>query len=231
MNQENMKILLTGLKKLDVKFDIVEPCALIAFHDYVQAGNRDMNLTAITDEEEFVVKHLLDSASAIPYIRQGAKVLDIGTGAGFPAVPLAVLRSDISVTALDATEKKVEFVKSAIAALRLSNIEAVCGRAEEMTELFGKFDVVTARAVASLPVLLELAAPMLKVGGEFIAYKSGESELDSAKNAMSVLKMQHAATHALDIEGNSRALIVFKKTASTPAGYPRRYSAIKNSPL
>lgn len=228
---ENIDLLSSGLEALGAGASEAQIAALVRFYELVTEANSHFNLTAISDERDFIVKHLLDSASAVSLIPSGARLLDIGAGAGFPSVPLAILREDILVTALDATAKKVAFINSAARSLGLKNLLAVAGRAEEATFLFGKYDVATARAVSSLPILLEIASPTLKTGGVFIAYKSDASELDSAQNALQVLKMRLAKTKSLSIEGNSRALLAFEKFAPTPKGYPRRYGQIKRSPL
>lgn len=231
MEKQNLQLLRDALAAWDIPASEAQLDTLVSFYELVSDANSRFNLTAISDERDFVVKHLLDSASAVPLIGQGARLLDIGAGAGFPSLPLAVLREDISVTALDSTAKKMAFLSSSASSLGIENLTAVAGRAEEQTALFGTFDVVTARAVSSLNILLELAAPMLVTGGIFIAYKSDASELLSAQTALKTLKMRHISTTSLDIFGNSRALLSFRKLAPTPACYPRRYSLIKRSPL
>lgn len=231
MDEKNFDLLSTGLKNLSVAATEGQLGSLVKFYELVADANARFNLTAIADERDFVVKHLLDSAAAIPLIPTGARLLDIGSGAGFPAVPIAILREDVFVTALDSTVKKTAFIAESARSLGLKNLSVVAGRAEEQTSLFGTFDCVMARAVASLNILLELAAPMLKVGGAFVAYKSDESELASAENALRTLKMHPICAKSFEIEGNSRALLAFEKTAPTPPQYPRRYGAIKKSPL
>lgn len=158
------------------------PSALDKLEGYfgmVVEQNKVFNLTAITEEKDFVVKHIEDSLAGISLIPDNAKLLDIGAGAGFPSMPIAVAREDVSVTALDSTAKKMTFLASCAKTLGVSNFSTVSARAEDKRDMFGKFDVVTARAVSSLQILLELAMPFLKVGGRFIAYKTDESELDT----------------------------------------------------
>lgn len=231
MDSQNRQLLSSGLDKLGVSHCDEALDMLERFCELVLAANSRFNLTAIVDEREFVVKHLLDSAAVVPQISSGARLLDIGAGAGFPSVPLAILRRDIQVTSLDSTTKKTAFIAESAEKLGLDNISVVAGRAEEAKDMFGKFDVVVARAVAALPILLELAAPMLEIGGKFVAFKSDDSELSACKNAMRTLNLRHTNTTSLDICSNKRALISFEKFAATPAGYPRRYGAIKKSPL
>ncbi|MEG2274405.1 MAG: 16S rRNA (guanine(527)-N(7))-methyltransferase RsmG, partial [Clostridia bacterium] len=157
---------------------------------------------------------------------------DIGAGAGFPSVPLAIVRQDLQVTALDSTAKKMTFVSDAVSKLHISNLQTLVGRAEEQFELFETFDVVTARAVSSLPILLELCLPLVKVGGIFIAYKTDLSELDTAKSALTALHATLFDKLQLTLpNGDNRAILVFKKLKSTPEPYPRSFGAIKKKPL
>ena len=205
---------------------------LEGYFGMVVEQNNAFNLTAITEEKDFVVKHIEDSLAGISLIPDNAKLLDIGAGAGFPSMPIAVAREDVSVTALDSTAKKMIFLASCTKTLGVSNLSTVSARAEDKRDLFGKFDVVTARAVSSLQILLELAMPFLKVGGRFIAYKTDERELDTSQNARKILNAKHVETKSLTLaNGEKRALLVFEKTAPTPKQYPRQYGTIKKKPL
>ena len=205
---------------------------LSAYFDMVVDKNKQFNLTAITAEDDFISKHYEDSLFGMGEFPKGARVLDIGCGGGFPCVPLAILREDLQIVGLDATTKKTVFVGECARALGLDNLTTVAGRAEEQKSMFLSFDVVTARAVSSLPILVELAAPMLKVGGVFVAYKTDESELNMTKNALKVLNLQfdHAKVGELS-NGEKRAVLVFKKVGATPLQYPRQYGTIKRKPL
>lgn len=217
---------------MGVETDASKTETLARFRDCVLETNKKFNLTAITDEREFDVKHIADSLVAVSEIPFGARLCDIGAGAGFPSFPIAVARRDVSVTALDSTAKKMNFLKDCAATLDVGNLDTVIGRAEEQKSLFSTFDVVTARAVSSLSVLLELSMPLLKVGGKFIAYKTDESELPSARNALAALNAKHVSTKNVTLpNGDRRAILVFEKTDKTPARFPRKYGAIKNSPL
>lgn len=202
------------------------------YFDMVVAKNKQFNLTAITEEADFVSKHYEDSLFGASEFPKNSKVLDLGCGGGFPCVPLAVMRSDLQIVGLDATAKKTVFVGDSAKQLGLANITVKAGRAEEQKDMFGSFDAVTARAVSALPILLELVAPLLKVGGVFVAYKTDESELSVAKNALKVLNMQfdHAKQGVLS-NGEKRAILVFKKIGETPKQYPRQYGVIKKRPL
>ena len=201
------------------------------FEEKVIETNEKFNLTNITTEPDFTIKHIIDSLVGIPYIPQGAKVLDIGTGAGFPSMPIAIARPDLQVEAIDSTEKKIGFVNQSAKELGVSNIKAKSIRAEEMPK-DNKYDCVVARAVASLQILLELAMPILNVGGLFIAYKATEDELKDSANALKILNSKLNKTVSLTLpNGDNRCLIIIQKIGETPSKYPRNYSQIKKKPL
>lgn len=208
-------------------------CDLLSrYYEIVVEKNKLFNLTAITDEQDFAIKHFADSLAGVSEIPNNATLCDIGAGAGFPSMPIAIVRGDVSVTALDSTAKKMAFVAQSAKELGVANLKTIAARAEEKKELFGTFDVVTARAVSALNVLLELALPLLKVGGRFVAYKTDESELAGAKNALNILGAKHISTKTLTLSnGDSRAILVFEKVAPTPKQYPRLFGAIKKKPL
>ena len=197
------------------------------------------NLSAITDPDGIIFKHFADSAALCPYIPEKATVLDVGTGAGFPSLVLAVCRPDIQVTALDATEKKVRYVEESARLLALPNLRAVCARAEDLaaTDLRRSFDVVTARAVSELRILSELCLPFCRRGGLFLAMKSknAENELKAAKKAIPLLggklKEQKSYTLTDGKETAERYILVLEKNAETPTRYPRPYAKILKSPL
>ncbi len=226
------KFLTENAKKLGVDIGNEAFLKLSEFFDDVVENNKKFNLTAITEERDFIVKHYLDSLAAAPLFKDGGKLLDIGSGAGFPAMPLAICVPVLDVCALDATQKKVAFISNEAKKLNVPNIQAFCGRAEEQTALRNKFDYVTARAVSSLRILLELAAPMLKVGGKFVAYKADDSELNDADNACKELFLEADDILRLTLpDGSSRCILSFIKTKETKPCYPRLYGAIKKKPL
>ena len=228
------RILLTeSVKSLfNLTLDEDKVDTLEAYYDAVVEANKEFNLTAITGKDEFVVKHLIDSIAGVPFIPENAKLIDVGSGGGFPSFPIASVRSDVEVTALDSTAKKMNFVSSTARFLGVKNLKTVSGRAEEMKELFGTFDMVTARAVSALPILLEICSPLIKVGGLMMAYKTDESELELSQSALKALNMTHKNTFSFNLpNGDRRCILLFEKTAPTPKQYPRQYGQIKKRPL
>ncbi len=228
-NVDELKSVLNGI---DLSPSREQLAKLSAYFDMVVEKNKQFNLTAILDEVEFVSKHYEDSLFGASEFPKGARVLDIGCGGGFPSMPLAIMREDLHIVGIDSTAKKTVFVQDAARELGISNLTTVAGRVEDQKDMFESFDAVTARAVSSLPILLELASPMLKVGGVFVAYKTDESELDLSKNALKALNMQfdHSKCGVLS-HGEKRAILVLKKVGKTPPQYPRQYGAIKHKPL
>lgn len=203
--------------------------------------NLHTNLTAITDIEGITRKHIADSLLGAQFFPNGAKVIDIGTGGGFPSLPLAIAREDLKILAVDSTAKKLKFVDLVASELSLSNISSKCGRAEEIiadSGLRAGFDCVCARAVAQLAVLAELCVPFLKVGGKFIAYKGadGESEWRMSRNAAKLLGCDSGNVYEKHLRGASgdfevRTFIVYTKISATDCKYPRKYAQIKSAPL
>lgn len=197
--------------------------------------NERFNLTAITDKDEIEEKHFLDSLKLVEYFDiENKTLLDIGSGAGFPGIPLAIVKSTAKVTLLEANGKKVSFLHEVVKQLNLTNVEVIKGRAEEMKNR-ECFDVVTARAVKELNVLLEISFSLVKVGGCFIAYKgpSAKEEIENAKGAIMALGAEQPilVEYSLKKSQNSRVFLQILKKKETPKKYPRRYGEIVNHPL
>lgn len=201
--------------------------------------NEKYNLTAITDAIGIAYLHFADSLMLTRHIEKDQKILDVGSGAGFPALPLAIVRPDLSVTALDSTAKRMDFINAVAKELGLSNIRAVTARAEEFSAGPGRgtFDVVTARAVAPLGILSELCIPAVRVGGSFIAMKSGKAEQEIAVCAKPLASLG-AEIKVIDryqlitpTEQPERVQVIVRKFGPTPHKYPRMYSQIKKKPL
>lgn len=194
--------------------------------------NEKFNLTSIKDHEGIRQKHFMDSLVAADYIPPDASVLDIGSGAGFPAIPLKIVRDDITVTAIDSVNKKVGFINDVIVALDLKNITAMHVRAEDMNKAF-KYDVVVSRAVAALNTLAEYALPFVKIGGLFIAYKSEKTaeEVAAAKNALDVLGGKLERIADISNPDYKRTLVIIRKIKETPLKYPRGKNLPRVKPL
>lgn len=209
--------------------------------EHMLAVNSHTNLTAITDWNEIIVKHLADCCMVLPCIPKGSKVLDVGCGGGFPSLPMAIARPDLTVIGLDSTGKKVDYVNESAKLLGLNRLSAVCGRAEDLAhgDMRETFDVVVARAVASLPVLCELCIPFVREGGTFCAMKGARADEEMKTALVACQKLGASAEggvcrHDLvSAEGESEERVVFllKKEEKTPEKYPRPYSQIKKKPL
>ena len=195
--------------------------------------NEKMNLTAITDPVEVAQKHFADSLAALPYLQPGTKVIDVGTGAGFPGVPLLILRPELQLTLADSLQKRLTFLDALLQELGL-HAQLVHGRAEDLGQnrLYREqFDAALSRAVAGLPVLLELTTPFVKVGGAAIAYKGDAAEeLEKAKSAAFLLHVQLRQVE-LTSDLGKRCLIFADKKAPTPKAYPRKAGTPNRKPL
>lgn len=204
-----------------------------SYYEFLLETNKRFNLTAITGPKEAALLHFFDSAFAAPVLPEGATVVDVGSGAGFPAAPIAIVRPDIDMTALESAAKKCGFIKEAAQKAGI-NMTVVNERAEEHGRGEGReaYDVCVSRAVTALPALLELCIPLVKIGGIFLAYKADDQkELASVGNATEVLGAKLEKRIKLPIEGYDHTVLVFRKTEKTPQKYPRNFGQIKKSPL
>lgn len=199
--------------------------------------NEQFNLTAITDETEIIYKHYVDSLAGMELVRLGDRIMDIGSGAGFPSLPLKIFLPETEFVLLDSLNKRIGFLNEVVRQLELTGVIAFHSRIEEAAarvEHRERYDCVVARAVAPLRTLVEYALPFLKIGGRLIAYKGDkvEEELDEAKNALSKLrgKVTQIKKYTL-MNTYSRHIIIVEKTAKTPAVYPRGQNKPKKAPL
>lgn len=216
--------------------------ALERFEKYMQLvieWNEKINLTSITERDEFIVKHFCDSLSLLGKldIKQGAKVIDIGTGAGFPAIPLKIARPDLNVTMLDSLNKRMVFIREQVLPALGLEAEVIHGRAEEFSKAKPyreSFDICVSRAVANLSALSEYCIPFVKVGGMFAAMKGFdcEEEIDAAEKAITTLGGEFGDAIRFKLPDESgRCIIVIDKVSGTPAKYPRRGVKINKDPL
>ena len=207
------------------------------FADLLKEYNQKYNITSITDEKEVYIKHFLDSILPESCFFNGAKVVEIGSGGGFPSVPLKIVRGDLDFTLIESTGKKCEFLKTAVEKLGLDCVQVLNIRAEDgahRENLREKFDVATARAVARLNTLCEYCLPFVKVGGSFIAYK-GEcvEELEESVGAVKTLggKIEGVTSYELPENCGKRTVICIKKVSATPEKYPRGRGLERKKPL
>lgn len=212
----------------------------LALTERMLEENEKYNLTAITDIDKIILNHYADCAALALRLPKDARIADIGCGAGFPTLPVAILRADVQIFAVDSTAKRIAYVAETARLLGLKNVEAVAMRAEDggKNPLYReKFDVVTARAVAEMRVLSELCLPYVKVGGQFMAMKgkNAEFELQGAKRAISTLGGRDVKVEQITLKGEgedlTHPLIIVAKKEKTPVSYPRPYAQICKKPL
>ena len=202
--------------------------------------NEKYNLTAITDIDKIILNHYADCVTLSAKLKKGASVIDVGCGAGFPSLPLAIVRPDLKILAVDSTAKRVNYVEETARMLGLDNLKTAVMRAEDGgkdTAYRERFDYATARAVAEMRVLSELTLPFVKVGGQLVAMKgkNAEFELSSAKRAIATLGGRNPVCEEITLKGNGETLthpfIIIDKKEKTPATYPRPFAQISKKPL
>lgn len=211
---------------------------LYTYMELLLEWNQKVNLTAITEPKEIILKHFIDSMTITKYIERNTKLIDIGTGAGFPGIPIKILREDIEVTLLDSLNKRIHFLKEVIEQLKLKKIEAIHSRAED----FGKnkkyretFDYATSRAVANLSTLAEYLLPLVTLDGYCISMKGPniEEEIQKSKNAITILggKIEKIEKFQLPKSKIDRNIIMIRKDKKTPSKYPRKSGMPAKEPI
>jgi len=205
------------------------------YAEFLVDYNRNVNLTAITDPREILVKHFVDSVAPLSFIdiESGASLIDVGTGAGFPSIPMMIFRPALKLTLLDSLDKRITFLKLLCEKLEIE-AEFIHGRAEDVsktTEYREKFDFSCARAVANLSVLSEYCLPFVRVGGSFISLKGPNEDIAPAEHSITLLGGTVSSVNDYEIDGDGRRLIQIKKVSQTPSKYPRNSAQIKKKPL
>ena len=205
------------------------------YAEFLVEYNKNVNLTAITDSEEILVKHFIDSTLILKYIDipENSSIIDVGTGAGFPSVPLKIMRPDIKLTLLDSLAKRITFLQKLCEIIEI-DAECIHGRAEDiakMPEYREKFYFACARAVANLSVLSEYCMPFVQVGGTFISMKGPNENPNESINAITLLGGEINKIHSYSLESDSRNIIEIRKISQTPTRYPRNSSQIKKKCL
>lgn len=237
----------SGLKEFVTKglnqFDLTIPGSaadqLLHYSELLLEQNKVMNLTAITEPYDVAALHFLDSAALLHFLEfRNKRVIDVGTGAGFPGLALKIIEPSISLTLLDSLGKRIDWLASVCRGLQTENVECLHARAEEQALLDGyrdSYDLAVSRAVAPLRLLTELCLPYVRVGGSFLAMKStdSEEELSMAASAIQLLGGRLSALHDYQIPGTGivHRIVVMEKVRATPKGYPRRWAKMQKSPL
>lgn len=238
LSKELEELLINGAQYYQKSITKYQVEQFVKYMDILKEWNKKINLTAIEDDREIIIKHFIDSISILPYVKdQDQRLIDVGTGAGFPGIPLKIVNQNIEVTLLDSLEKRVKFLNEVINYTNISKISAIHGRAEDFgtnPQYREQYDIAVARAVANLPVLLEYCLPFVKINGIFIAMKgSNTEEFDNCTKALDILggKIEKIEKMALPFTNIERNVVVVRKFRQTPTKYPRKAGKPVKEPL
>ena len=236
----NLEKFKNGLQQLHIALSEKQMEQFLQYYELLVEKNKVMNLTAITEFDEVVEKHFLDSVSLTKQmdLHQPLKVLDLGTGAGFPGIPLKIVFPELEITLMDSLNKRVLFLQDVISSLQLENIEAVHGivvEAARNKKYRESFDLCVSRAVANISTLSEYCLPFVKIGGSFISYKSStiEDELEDGKKGIAILggKVKDVYKFTLPDSELQRSFVIIEKEKKTPKAYPRKAGTPSKEPL
>lgn len=236
----NIELLKNGIEGFNINTNNGMLEKFKMYREILVDWNKKMNLTGIEDEKEVYIKHFLDSISAVKngYIKNSMSIIDVGTGAGFPGIPLKICLDSLKLTLLDSLNKRINFLEEVSKELKLDNITFIHGRAEDFgkdEKYREKYDIATARAVAGLPILMEFCVPFVKVGGYFICLKGPNAnlELEESQKAINILGLKFV--EKIDVElpemDLNHNILVFKKIKETPVKYPRKAGKPAKNPI
>lgn len=233
-----IEIMQEKLKKLEIHFSMEQTEQFFEYMKLLIEWNEKINLTAITEPEEIITKHFIDSLTILKYIKNDYKVVDVGTGAGFPGIPLCIMNPTLKMTLVDSLNKRLIFLQEVVNTLKLKNIEIVHGRAEELGQNIKyreTFDIATSRAVANLSTLSEYLIPLVKINGKIISMKASNAkqEIDEAQNAIQILGGQIESIEEFNLPESDigRAVIIINKNKTTSKKYPRKAGTPSKEPL
>ena len=223
---------------LSKKINVQQTTKYFKYMNLLLDWNEKINLTAITEVDDVILKHFIDSMTILKYIEDGSKIIDVGTGAGFPGIPIAIMKEDTEINLLDSLNKRINFLKEVCSELKIDNVEAIHGRAEEMgqnKQHREKYDITISRAVANMTTLVEYLLPFVKVGGICICMKGAEidKELEEAKFAIKELggEIVNQEKFMLPNSDMARNIVLIKKIKQTSNKYPRKAGTPSKSPM
>ena len=236
---EYFDILKSACDDVGIEFDEKKYNDFIKYKELIQEWNEKINLTAITEDEEIIKKHFIDCIKIFKFepLKSCNKIIDVGTGAGFPGLPIKIVDENKNVTLLDSLNKRIKFLQEVINQVNLKNIEAIHGRAEDYSKQQYRecFDAAVSRAVANLSVLTELCLPYVKVGGYFVAMKgpNAENEINEANKAITTLggKLEQVIEVKIEDSDLNHNLVIIKKIKNTPKKYPRKAGMVSKNPI
>lgn len=233
-----IEIMQEKLKKLEIHFSMEQTEQFFEYMKLLIEWNEKINLTAITEPEEIITKHFIDSLTILKYIKNDYKVVDVGTGAGFPGIPLCIMNPTLKMTLVDSLNKRLIFLQEVVNKLKLKNIEIVHARAEELGQNIKyreTFDIATSRAVANLSTLSEYLIPLVKINGKIISMKASNAkqEIDEAQNAIQILGGQIESIEEFNLPESDigRTVIIINKNKPTSKKYPRKAGTPSKEPL